>query len=114
MVDDDEAVRESLVAVLFASGFESETFNSAEDYLALAPSNGDCLLLDVNMPGMSGLDLLQCLSEQGQRTATIILTANPDDRLRERAHQFGVIAFLTKPVAGSDLLEAITAATKGE
>jgi FixJ family two-component response regulator len=107
VIDDDEAVRESLEALLFASGFETETYSSAEDFLARAPSHDGCLLLDVNMPGMSGLDLLRHLGEQGRRTAAIVLTANPDPQLRQRARQLGAAAFLTKPVAEKDLLRAI-------
>ncbi len=113
VVDDDEAVRESLEALLFAFGFEAETYGSAEDFLARTRGDGVCLVLDVNMPGMSGLDLLQFLSDQERRTPTIVLTANPDNQLRERARQLGAVAVLTKPVTNTDLLDAIAAATEG-
>ncbi|HUS55579.1 MAG TPA: response regulator [Thermohalobaculum sp.] len=107
VIDDDEAVRESLEALLRASGFETETYSSAEDFLNRTPSHHGCLLLDIKMPGMSGLDLLQHLIDKGRRSSAIVLTANPDERLRQRAHQLGVAAFLTKPVTEPDLLSAI-------
>ena len=113
VIDDDEAVRESLEALLLASGFEVETYNSAEDFLARAPGHHGCLLIDVNMPGISGLDLLQHLADLGRRTAAVVLTANPDGQLRQRARQLGVAAFLTKPVTEADLLHAIADAEGG-
>jgi two-component system response regulator FixJ len=112
-IDYDEAVRESLDALLFASGFEAETYASAEDFLARAPGHRGCLLLDVNMPGMSGLDLLQHLADQGRRTAAVVLTANPDGLIRQRALQLGAAAFLTKPATETDLLHAIADAEGG-
>ncbi len=113
VVDDDEAVRESLEALLFASGFGAETYSSAEDFLARASGQNGCLLIDVNLPGMSGLDLLQHLADQGRRTAAVVLTANPDGRLRQRARQLGAAAFLTKPATKTDLLHAIADAEGG-
>ncbi len=113
VIDDDEAVRESLEALLLASGFEIETYNSAEDFLARAPGHHGCLLIDVNMPGISGLDLLQHLADLGRRTAAVVLTANPDGQLRQRARQLGAAAFLTKPVTEADLLQAIADAEGG-
>jgi len=123
VIDDDEAVRESLEALLMASGFEAETYSSAEDFLARGPNDlgpndrgpGDrgCLLLDVNMPGMSGLDLLQHLADDGRPTPAVMLTANPDKRLRQRARQLGAAAFLSKPVTETDLLSAIADAKAG-
>jgi FixJ family two-component response regulator len=107
VIDDDEAVRESLEALLMTSGFDVETYTSAEDFLTRAASHDGCLLVDVNMPGMSGLDLLQHLVGQGRQTPAVVLTANPDERLRLRARELGAVAFLTKPVTESDLLRAI-------
>jgi len=113
VIDDDEAVRESLEALLMTSGFDVEIYSSAEDFLARAASHDGCLLVDVNMPGMSGLDLLQHLADKGRRTRAVVLTANPDERLRLRAHQLGAAACLTKPVTESDLLRAITGTEAG-
>lgn len=113
VIDDDEAVRESLDALLFAFGFDAETYSSAEDFLARASTNPGCLILDINMPGMSGLDLLEQLVEKGCQTPAIILTANPDERLRQRARELGAVAYLTKPVTEQDLLGAIEGAKGG-
>jgi two-component system response regulator FixJ len=113
VIDDDEAVRESLEALLMTSGFEVEIYSSAEDFLTRAASHDGCLLVDVNMPGMSGLDLLQHLAGNGRRTRAVVLTANPDERLRFRAHQLGVTAYLKKPVTESDLLSAIAGTETG-
>lgn len=118
VIDDDEAVRESLEALLVASGFEAETYGSAEEFLARSASHDTlcdcgCLLLDINMPGLSGLDLLQYLADRGQVCPAVVLTANPDERLRQRARELGAAAFLTKPVAESDLLRAIADARAG-
>lgn len=113
VIDDDEAVRESLGALLMAWGFEAETYSSAEDFLARTPSHHGCLLLDINMPGMNGLDLLQHLIDHGRQSPAVVLTANPDERLRQRAHQLGAASFLTKPVTEPDLLSAIAGAEAG-
>jgi two-component system response regulator FixJ len=107
VIDDDEAVCDSLKALLESSGFEAETYNSATDFLARTPSDRGCLLLDLSMPGMSGLDLMQYFADQGRRTPIVVLTANLDERIRQRAHQLGAAAYLTKPVTEKDLLSAI-------
>ena len=113
VIDDDEAVCDSLKALLEASGFEAETYISAADFLARTPSDFGCLLLDISMPGMSGLDLMQYLADQGRRIPIVVLTANLDGRIRQCAHQLGAAAYLTKPVTEKDLLSAILDA-KGE
>ncbi len=113
VIDDDEAVRESLEALLVASGIEAETYCSAEDFLARVQSSHGCLLLDVNMPGMSGLDLLQNLADQGRQIPVVLLTASPDERIRARAEKLGASAYLAKPVTEGDLLRAIAGAVDG-
>ena len=114
VVDDDEAVRESLEALLLVSGFEVATYASAEDFLDRAPEDGGCLVLDVNMPGMSGLELLERLAKTGRRRQAVILTARRDDGLRELASAFGAGGVLGKPVRKDELLAAITAAAAPE
>jgi two-component system, LuxR family, response regulator FixJ len=110
VVDDDEAVRESLEALLFVSGFFVFSYVSAEDFLARAPEDGGCLVLDVNMPGMSGLELLERLSRTGVRRPVVILTARRDDGLQELASSLGARRVLDKPVRKDELLAAIAAA----
>lgn len=108
VVDDDQAVRESLEALLLVAGFDVRTYDSAEDFLARAPrDDGGCLLLDVNMPGMSGLDLLERLSGECPRRPVLVLTARRDEGLREAALGFGASSFLSKPVSGDLLLSSL-------
>jgi two-component system, LuxR family, response regulator FixJ len=109
VIDDDEAVRESLEALLVVAGFEVTTHASAEAYLDGARS-GECVLVDVNMPGMGGLELLQKLAQREPQVPVLVLTASREPRLRERALELGARAFLTKPVPESDLLRALRAA----
>ena len=110
VVDDDQAVRESLEALLFVLGFEVTSYVSAEDFLARGAEDGGCLVLDVNMPGMSGLELLERLASTGRRRPAVILTARRDDGLHEIAASHGASAVLGKPVRKDELLAAISAA----
>lgn len=108
VVDDDQAVRESLEAVLLVAGHDVHTYASAEDFLARAPrEHSGCLLLDVNMPGISGIDLLGRLSQEGRNGPVLMLTARRDEDLREMALGLGACAFLNKPVGGDELLRAV-------
>ncbi len=93
MVDDDEAVRESLEALLLVAGYDVCTYASAEDFLSRAPEDGGCLLLDVNMPGMSGLDLLGRLNGSARHHPVLFLTARRDVELREQALALGAVGF---------------------
>lgn len=110
VIDDDEAVRESLEALLLVSGFEVATYRSAEDYLGRAEDGAGCLLLDVSMPGMSGLDLMRHLARRGRRVPVLVLTASREPRVRSRALALGARAFLTKPVPEAALVAALHAA----
>jgi FixJ family two-component response regulator len=107
VIDDDAAVRESFEALLIVSGYAVETYGSAEDYLARAGVAGGCVLLDIHMPGMNGLDLLRELTRRHRRGPVLILTAARDERLRDHALELGAVAFLTKPVTQARLLAAL-------
>lgn len=107
VVDDDEAVRESLEALLFVSGFCVTTYVSAEDFLARAPGDGGCLVLDVNMPGTSGLELLERLASMGVRRPVVIMTARQDNGLHDLASSLGAKWILGKPIRRDELLTAI-------
>lgn len=111
IVDDDESLRRSLRNLLMSVGFRVETFETAEDFLQSA-HRGDtaCLVLDLRMPGMSGLDLLVHLAATGARIPAIILTAHSDDETRRRTLQAGAVAFLGKPFQGEALLGAVRGA----
>ena len=114
VVDDDPAVRESLEALLLVAGVEVVTHDSAEAFLEHAPAPEGCLLLDLNMPGMSGLELLEKLRRDGVPTPVVILTANRDARVRARACELGAAGFLTKPVTEAALVAAIAEARAGD
>lgn len=114
VVDDDEAVRESLEALLMVAGYDVRTYRSAEDFLsrrvsASGPEAG-CLLLDVNMPGLSGLDLLGRLRDEGREGPVLVLTARREEGLRDAALRLGARDLMLKPVAGERLLEAVASA----
>jgi FixJ family two-component response regulator len=107
IIDDDAAVRESLEALLTVLGYSVETYGSAEAYLERSEVNDGCVLLDVHMPGMNGLDLLRELARRRRRSPVLILTASRDERLRDHALELGAVAFLTKPVTQARLLAAL-------
>jgi two-component system response regulator FixJ len=108
IVDDDESLRRSVGNLLTSVGFRVETFASAEAFLQSAHrGNTGCVVLDLRMPGMSGLDLLMQLAATGSRIPVIILTAHSDDEARRRALQAGAVAFLGKPFHGEALLGAV-------
>jgi len=108
IVDDDESVREATTGLMQSLGYTAAAFPSAEDFLQSRQlPRTSCLIADVNMPGMSGLDLHRHLSAAGNRIPTILITAYPDDSIRERALNAGVICYLTKPFEEGDLLSCL-------
>jgi FixJ family two-component response regulator len=111
VVDDDESVRESLPDLLREFGFAARAFSSAEEFLS-SDSVGQtkCLILDLAMPGMSGLDLQHELKRRGQKIPVIFITAQKDEAIREQALKEGAVNFLYKPFSDTALLEALNAA----
>jgi two-component system response regulator FixJ len=108
LVDDDEGVRESLEALLWANGFETECFASAADFLArFDPAGVACVLIDVRMPGMDGLELLRTLGPARVRVPVVMMTAHADVPTAVRAMQAGAADFVEKPFSASRLLESI-------
>lgn len=105
VVDDDGAVRESLEALLVVVGYAVATYDSAEAFLASAEPSG-CLLLDVNLPGLSGLELLADLSRRLPGFPVVILTSR-EPALADRAFRLGAAGFLPKPVEEAALLAAL-------
>ena len=113
IVDDDESVREAAKGLMRSLGFTAETFGSAEGFLKSNHLHRvSCLIADVQMPGMTGLDLHTHLVASGNPLPTVLITAYPDDRVRVRALKAGVICYLTKPFAEEDLLACIDLAIK--
>jgi FixJ family two-component response regulator len=114
IVDDDESVRDAIRGLLRSMGFIAAAFSSAEEFLGSANmSRVACLVADVNMPNMSGLDLHQKLLLQGQVIPTILITAYPNDNDQARAIQAGVLSYLTKPFDEDELLNSIRDALHG-
>jgi FixJ family two-component response regulator len=111
IVDDDPSVLKALCRSLRFRGFQAKTYGSAREFLASLP-NGlpQCLVVDIQMPEMSGLELHLYLTRRGIRIPTIIITAHGDPVVRERAESAGIIAMLSKPLQKVSLFAAIDAA----
>jgi len=111
IVDDDEPVRTATAALVRSLGYEARAFASAEAFLG-CPGAGacDCLIVDVQMPGMSGPDLQQALLQRPGATPIIFITAFPDAQLREQVLAAGAIGMLGKPCDGEALVTSIKAA----
>lgn len=108
LVDDDESLRTALQRQLTAAGYRVRTYPSAGEFLLAPPADGPgCLLLDLAMPGPSGLDLQGALSRHGVRLPVIFLTGHGDLTSGVRAMKAGAVDFLTKPVERETLLDAI-------
>ena len=111
IVDDDEALRNSLDNLIRSCGFRAQGFSSAESFLrSNQASDTACLILDVRMPGMSGLELQRQMVAANWQIPIIFITAHADDEARALAA--GAVAFLYKPCREDDLLHAIDAALK--
>lgn len=108
VVDDDLSVREALSSLIRSVGLRVETFASAQDFLRhQRPDAAACLVLDVRMPGLSGLDLQRELAHAGERIPIIFITGHGDIPMSVRAMKAGAVEFLPKPFRDEDLLDAI-------
>lgn len=108
IIDDDQYLRESLQDLLETEGFESELYASAEEFLSqceLRPV--DCILVDVRMNGMSGIDLLHILRAKPDCPPVLIMTSYGDARMQDRALSGGAMAFLPKPLDSRDLISCV-------
>jgi FixJ family two-component response regulator len=115
VVDDDESLRRALRNLLRSVGFRVETFTSAEEFLTSASRESTgCLVLDLRMTGMSGLDLLRHLAAANVRMPAVILTAHGDEEMRQRCLGAGAVAFLDKPFHADALLDAVQRALRGD
>jgi FixJ family two-component response regulator len=111
IVDDDDSLRNSLNNLLRSVGYRTEGYASAEDFLnSNHLHDTDCLILDVRMPGMSGLNLQRHLIDSNSRVPIVFITSHSDDDARTRALEAGAVAFLSKPCREEKLLEAIDSA----
>ena len=108
IVDDDESIRHATRDLLRAAGFSTATYEDAESFLASESRAGAaCVIADIRMPGMTGLELYQALVASGHGIPTVIITAHPEDVTRSRARQAGITCYLSKPFAPDELLECV-------
>jgi FixJ family two-component response regulator len=108
VVDDDDLVRASIQGMLKSVGLRSETFGTAQEFLrSKRPDEPSCLILDVRLPGISGLDFQRELADAGIRIPIIFITGHGDIPMTVKAMKSGAVEFLTKPFRDQDLLDAI-------
>jgi FixJ family two-component response regulator len=108
VVDDDDLVRASIQGMLKSVGLRSETFGTPEEFLrSKRPDGPSCLILDVRLPGISGLDFQRELADAGMRIPIIFITGHGDIPMTVKAMKSGAVEFLTKPFRDQDLLDAI-------
>jgi FixJ family two-component response regulator len=109
IVDDDDRMRDALQGLLKAEGFATRAFASAEEFLEFGPRECACLITDIQMPGMSGLDLQARLNAEQIRLPIIFITAHGDSQMRMQALRSGAVEFLAKPFDDEVLLETVRA-----
>lgn len=115
IIDDDESVREAIAGLMNWLGFGVQTFGSATEFLA-SPGVGDssCVITDVQMPHMTGVELHKRLDELGYAIPTILITAYPSEQARERALADGVVCYLTKPFDKDTLIGCVRLALQSQ
>jgi FixJ family two-component response regulator len=115
IVDDDDSLRRSLGNLLRSFGFRVQEFASAQAFIGAQNARETaCLILDVRMPGMTGLDLQRHIAASGWRVPIVFITSHADDDARTRALAAGTVAFLSKPFREKEILDAINAALSRE
>ena len=115
VVDDDASVRVATNNLLMSRGYVVHTFAPAEEFLdSIHLEETSCVIADVQMAAMSGLDLLASLRMRGYQAPFIFITAFPDDGVRARAMKAGAICFLAKPFAAPSLIKCLDTALRGE
>jgi FixJ family two-component response regulator len=113
IVDDDPSVLKALKRLLRTRAFDAKTYGSAQEFLAALPDGlPECLIVDLQMPEMSGLQLHQYLTRSGMKIPTIIITAHGDFGARDRCESSGAIAYLLKPLQDTALFAAIDRARR--
>jgi FixJ family two-component response regulator len=113
IVDDDDSIRRALKRLLRSVGYHALTFESAEEFLVFSSEPGKgCLVLDIHLPKMTGLDLQQKLIARGMKYSVIIMTAYDNPLWQERARKAGAVTYLRKPFGEQALLDAIRLSTE--
>jgi FixJ family two-component response regulator len=111
IVDDDASVRTATDRLVRSLGYVTHTFASTEEFLRSPQvDSSSCVIADVQMPGMSGLELQDLLRAQGRRLPIVFITAFPEENVRARAIAAGAVGFLTKPFDGATLIKSLEAA----
>ena len=114
VVDDDASVRTAFARLLQSANLAVETFSSADEFLnSPKQKKNACILIDIRMPGSTGLDLQQKLTAFDMRIPVIVISASDDAQIRERARELGAVSFFRKPVDDQALLDAIWWAISG-
>lgn len=113
VVDDDESMRNALRRLLRSAGLRADVFASAQEFLDRSRPGGGCLVLDVRMPGMTGLELQKRLASTRPDLPVVLITAYATEALRQQALAAGASAFLTKPFEDRELLQAVERAIEG-
>jgi len=112
IIDDDDGVRDSLRLLLECEGFEVREFASCRKFLATVRSgDGDCLILDLHMPEMGGIELLEGMRRRGDRLPVILITERLDPKTRERARAAGALAVVEKPYKAAEILNLVRSAS---
>jgi len=115
IIDDDESVRLATESLVRSFGFKTAVFASAEAFLTSSSlPDTDCLITDVQMPDMSGIELFEALRARGTTLPVIFMTAFPEERIRRRAQEAGAIGFLAKPFDGDTMMGFVFEALKGQ
>jgi FixJ family two-component response regulator len=113
IIDDDALARDGMRELVESLGYRTVTFNSAEDFLESSViAETTCVITDLRMSGLSGLELQETLRSRGCRTPVILITAFPNERLRNRARDGGAVGFLSKPFDEGSLIKCLAAAVK--
>lgn len=108
IVDDDASIRKALARLLRAAGYEARTFASGQEFLAACRADPpDCAVLDMHMPGMSGLAIQRHLNESGVFLPMVLITADDESRQCQQSLEEGAVAFLRKPLDGPQLIELL-------
>ncbi len=114
-IDDDESVRRAFLMLLESADFKAQTYASAEAFLAdETVASSDCIVTDIRMPGLSGLDLMERMRLQGLNIPVIVVSACDDDYTRQRALKLGAKALFYKPADDQALVDAIYGVMEGE
>ena len=113
IVDDDESVRESTKALVRSLGYAARTFPSVEEFLCSNLNDTSCLILDVQLKGLSGIELQERLIGEGRRTPIIFITAVLDEQIRNQALKAGAIDILSKPFSDERLASCLVSALNG-